>query len=97
MGRNGAMLFTVTCPGIPRIRPLSYVQLTIGPGDNGIEAFSGPCGVQKLEHSVDEGGWRTVIHLNKTGGPTYNASATPKESEAPKTPKGGTSPTITDF
>jgi|GEM_PF-6720254 len=95
--RTGALVFSATCPGIPRVRPLSYVQLTVGPGDGGIEAFSGPCRVTEIAHECNDSGWTTTLKLFKTGGPTYNASATPKKGEAPKAPNKGAIKQATDI
>lgn len=86
IARSEQMEFHAETYGLPDIQPLIMAQLTIGPGEKGIEAFSGPVSVKGLEHIWDSNGWHTSMKLYKTGGATSISNAKIKASEPVKTP-----------
>lgn len=86
----GILVFNAKTPGLPTLRPLSSIQLLIADAQNGLEAFSGSCYVMELEHEYDGSGWATHSKIQRTGGPTYDASAAEQESAPPQVPPGNT-------
>lgn len=83
IARSELLKYRMTVMGLGRVQPLTMVQVTIGPGEKGVEAFSGPCSVMSVEHIWDSGGWVSDLELWKTGGATSFAGTKEKESATP--------------
>ena len=86
IARNEMLEYRMTVMGLPKIQPQTMVQVTIGPGEKGVEAFSGPCAIKSVEHIWDVGGWVSDLEVRKTGGATSLAGTKEKESQAPTAP-----------
>lgn len=59
--------YTLVVPGLPKLRPLSMVQVIVG---DKIPGLSGVCLVSSVLHKSDGGGWKSEIQLRQTGGLT---------------------------
>ena len=57
--------FTLTVPGVPRLKPLKVIQIIIG---DHIPGLTGPALMSSFEHIYDGSGWTTEIEARQTGG-----------------------------
>ena len=86
LARSEQIKFRIETQGLPRVQPLTMAQLTVGPGEKGIEAFSGPCKIDSVEHVWDgTGGWASHLEITKTGSAT-SIDIKEKPSQAPAAP-----------